>query len=103
MNVQPARASHWPVWSLALIVLFGIAPLLAALAAGGIGNALGCVVNEGGASRCIVAGHDIGGILLDMFVLGWLMFLTLPVAGIAFLVWLVAVIVGRRRLRRSEA
>jgi hypothetical protein len=103
MNAKADPTSHWPAWSIILIVLFGISPLLSALAAGSIGNALGCVVNEGGASRCIFGGHDIGDILADMFVLGWLMFLTLPMAGIAFLVWVVAVIVRRRRLRSGEA
>jgi hypothetical protein len=39
MNAKPGRTSHWPAWSLVLIALFGIAPLLAALAAGSIGNA----------------------------------------------------------------
>jgi hypothetical protein len=45
-------------------------------------------------------GEDIGNTLADMFVAGWLMFVTFPAAGIAFLVWLAAaatVWIGRRR------
>jgi hypothetical protein len=104
MSAKPGRSVHWLVWSLILIVLFGFAPLIVALVAGGAGNALGCTVNEGGASRCILMGHDIGEILADMFAAGWLMFVILPAAGIAFLVWLAAAIVAmvrRRQLRHS--
>jgi|HubBroStandDraft_5_1064220.scaffolds.fasta_scaffold50388_2 hypothetical protein len=106
MNAKPGQSVHWLVWSLALIVLFGLAPLLVAVAASSIGNTLGCTVNEGGASSCLFMGHDIGETLADMFVFGWLMFVTLPAAGIAFLLWFVAAIVvfvRRRRLHSSEA
>jgi hypothetical protein len=92
--------AHWLTWSLALILLFGLAPLLVALASGVMANAIGCTVNEGGASGCIFMGEDIGNTLADMFVAGWLMFVTFPAAGIAFLVWLAAaatVWIGRRR------
>jgi hypothetical protein len=92
---------HWLGWSLALILLFGLAPLLLALASGVMASAIGCTVNEGGASGCIFMGKDIGNTLAEMFVAGWLMFVTFPAAGIAFGVWLMlAVVVWVSRWRR---
>ena len=82
------RASTWLWISLALIVAFALSPLALAIGAGEFGASMGCQVDEGGAHRCLVLGSDIGDLLNEMFVFGWLMFLTLPLAGIAGLIWL---------------
>jgi hypothetical protein len=102
MSSKSNRNSRWLVWSLVLIVLFGLAPLLVTLAAGVMASALGCSVNEGGASGCIFMGQDIGETLSGMFVFGWLMFLSFPAAAIAFVVWLVvAAFISIRRRRAA--
>src|SRR5580693_6939704 len=105
MNAKPNRATFWLIVTLILIVLLAGAPLISAFISGGIASALGCTVNEGGASGCIFMGRDISELLLDMFVLGWLALVTLPFGAIAFGVWLlVACIVAVvRRRRRREA
>jgi hypothetical protein len=105
MNAKPNRAAFWLGVILVLIVLIAGAPLISALIAGGIAGALGCTVNEGGASACIFMGRDIGELLLDMFVLGWLAFVTLPFGAIAFGIWLlvacIVAVVRRRRHREA--
>jgi hypothetical protein len=84
--------------SLLLILLLWAAPLLLALAAGGIASALGCVLNEGSIHPCMLFGSDIGKPLYTMGVLGWLSIIGIPFAAIALAIWaIVAVILNRRR------
>jgi hypothetical protein len=103
------RRSHAGLWlgiTLVLILLFALAPLISTLIASTIADALGCTVNEGGATQCLYKGTDIGETLAEMFVVGWLSFVTFPLALIAFGVWLVSAIsifVIRWRRRRREA
>jgi hypothetical protein len=66
-----------------------------------IASALGCSVNEGGATPCPFMGVDLGETLVTMMVLGWLGLLTLPVGGVALAVWLAAWI-GRRIWHRRQ-
>jgi hypothetical protein len=106
MSAKRSRAMVWLAVSFVLIVLFAVSPLISALISGGIASALGCTVNEGGASGCIFMGRDIGETLAEMFVVGWLEFVTLPLGLFALAVWAVVAcvvaIVGWRR-RRSAA
>ena len=105
MSPERSRAVIWLGVTLVLIIIVAGAPLISAVIAGGIANALGCTLNEGGVSTCIFMGHDIGETLLDMFVLGWLGFVTLPFGAILFGIWLIVVCVVtlRRRRRQREA
>ena len=59
-------------------IILAVAPMAVVLAAFGFGAALGCTVHEGYANACVVAGIDIGGLLANAFVLGWLTFVTAP-------------------------
>ncbi|MDZ7627567.1 MAG: hypothetical protein U5J99_04055 [Parvularculaceae bacterium] len=77
--------------------LVAAAPIGIAIGADALGAALGCEVNEGGASPCLVAGADIGGILASAFVLGWLTILVLPFAGIGVLVGLLIAVLDATR------
>ena len=102
------RRSHVVFWlgaSFVLIVLFATAPLISAFIAGGIADLLGCTVNEGGATECLFRGADIGQTLAEMFVLGWLAFVTLPLGLGALAIWLIAtlsiVFIRWRRRRRA--
>jgi hypothetical protein len=105
MSTKRSRAPIWLGISFVLIVLFALSPLISALISGAIASALGCTVNEGGASGCILMGRDIGETLTVMFVLGWLEFVTLPLGLVGLVVWVVVAaavaIVGWRRRRRE--
>lgn len=83
-------------WLLLLILgwtLFTFGPLLGVLIASAVANANGCRLDEAGTYPCVVAGQDVGGLLGSLFVLGWLMLLTIPVGAVLGLVggglWLV--------------
>jgi hypothetical protein len=104
MSPKGGHAVMWLGVTLVLIILVAGAPLISALIAGGIADALGCTLNEGGASGCIFRGNDIGERLAEMFVLGWLAFVTLPFGAILFGIWLIVaciVTLQRRRQRRE--
>ncbi len=104
MSERRSHAVFWLSASFVLIVLFAAAPLISAFIAGGIADLLGCTVNEGGASLCLFRGADIGQTLAEMFVLGWLAFVTLPLGLGALAIWLIAtlsiVFIKWRRRRR---
>lgn len=91
--------------ALALIVLFGATPVIAALAATPIAGGLGCTLNEGGVHPCLLFGHDIGGALHVMFVSHWFAYVTVPVAAMVLVVWaitaLILLLLHRRRVRRQ--
>jgi hypothetical protein len=103
-----ARRSRGFVWlgvAFVLIVLFAAWPLLSVMLASGMAGALGCALNEGGASPCLFMGTDIGETLVVMFVLGWFAFWTLPLGAVALVAWLViacvATLLGWRRRREA--
>jgi hypothetical protein len=76
-----------------LILIVGASPLIAAFAAGAIADANGCTLHEGFVNPCIINGEDWGETLYTLFVLGWLAIGTIPIAVIAALVYLAAVVI----------
>lgn len=92
---------------LILIILFGFAPLLGVVISEAIASANGCALNEGTQSVCMIGGSDWGGTLYSMFVLTWFLLATLPLAGGAFIVWAVVLIIHRiafvRRQKSEQA
>ena len=93
MSVQRPSTFRWLIIALVLIVALTLAPLMLALIASAIAGALGCVLNEGGATPCPFLGYDLGEPLVVMFVLGWLSLAALPLGAAALAVWLAAVCV----------
>ena len=88
---------------LGLIGLVALAPLLSVFIAGGIASATGCTVDEGSSHPCVIAGTDWGETLYTMFVMGWFMFLTIPLGAIASMAWLITLIVHRARWKSGLA
>ncbi len=106
MSAKRSRTFFWLSMSFVIIVLLAAAPLISAFIAGAIADVLGCTLNEGGASTCLFMGQDIGETLAEMFVLGWLAFVTLPWGLSALAIWFVVacvVAIVRWRRRRREA
>jgi hypothetical protein len=83
------------------ILVIALLPVISVSLTYAIASALGCSVNEGGATPCPFMGVDLGEMLVTMMVLGWLGLITLPVGGVALAVWLAAW-VGRRIWRRRQ-
>lgn len=83
------------------IGLWTLLPIISVLLASAIGAGLGCSVDEGSASSCVVAGMDIGELLYSMFVMGWLFFLTIPTGVAAAVVLLVVLVIARWKRRAN--
>ena len=88
---------------LVLIVLVALAPVGSVVACGLIANAHGCRVDEGSVHPCMINGRDYGQVLYTLGVMGWLMLVTLPVGALAFVLWLVVLIIHRTNWRRRAA
>jgi hypothetical protein len=93
------------VWALAMILAFGALPLVSLLLAMIIALPLGCRLDEGNVYPCVIFGLDFGTLLYVMAVSGWLAMFTVPVAGLALIVWLIVLVIllVMRRHRRPEA
>jgi hypothetical protein len=83
------------------ILVIAVLPVLSVALTYAMASALGCPVNEGGATPCPFMGVDLGETLVTMMVLGWLGLITLPVGSVALAIWLAAWI-GRRIWRRRQ-
>jgi hypothetical protein len=90
---------RWPLIAVLLWALLTFGPLLGVLLASAVASANGCRLDEAGAYPCVVAGVDVGGLLSGLFVLGWLMLLTLPLGAVVGVVG--AVLWWSRRKRPS--
>ena len=90
-----------PYWIfLVLIILFALAPIGSVILCSVIASAFGCKVDEGSVHPCIVNGHDYGQMLYTLGVMGWLMLATLPLGAVAFMIWLIALVLHRSRWKR---
>ena len=83
-----------------LILAFAFAPIGSVILCGIIANAYGCRVDEGSVHPCIINGQDYGHLLYSLGVLGWLMLVTLPCGLLAFVVWLIVLILHRVAWRK---
>jgi hypothetical protein len=75
--------------ALAAILAIAAAPFALALGASLIATSLGCELNEGDVHSCAVFGVDLGYLLYAAGLTGLILLFGLPIAGIAFLIWLV--------------
>ena len=102
--MRPASIIHTLV-NLVLLLL-AVSPLLGLVWVGYMADRYDCQVDEGSVHPCIVNGEDIGETLYTWGVMGWMMFVTLPLglgaAGIYLLVVIVFYVV-RRSLRSRAA
>jgi hypothetical protein len=81
--------------ALILIVLFAFAPIGSVMLCAWIANAYGCKVDEGSVHPCIINSHDYDELLYDLGVMGWFMLVTLPGGLLAFVSWLILLILDR--------
>ena len=91
---------YWIV--LVLIVLVALAPVGSVVACGLIANAHGCRVDEGSVHPCMINGKDYGQLLYTLGVMGWLMLVTLPAGALAFVLWLIVLIIHRTNWRDAR-
>jgi hypothetical protein len=94
--------ARWLGIALAIIAAVAAAPFVLALGTGLVAAALGCQLDEGGVRPCVALGVDFGAALYAAGLIGIIMLILVPLAGIAFLIWLVAggMVVLAPRLRK---
>jgi len=80
-----------------LLLLYTFAPLLCVLTCATIARRYGCQVDEANAHPCIVLGRDIGGLLYDLGVMGWLMLVTIPTGAFALLIFTLVLVANKLR------
>ncbi len=90
----------WYLLALFLILAFAFAPIGSVMLCAWIANAYGCKVDEGSVHPCIINGHDYGELLYDLGVMGWFMLVTIPGGLIAFVSWLIFLILHRVAWRK---
>ena len=105
MNPPPLpirKRFPWILYGIALVLIvgFALAPVGSVMLCAGIANAYECKVDEGSVHPCIINGHDYGALLYDLGVMGWLMLVTLPGGLLAFVFWLMALILHRVSWRK---
>ena len=90
---------------MAVLAGFALLPLFAILVTATVAGVLGCEVNEGGPTPCLVYGTDIGEVLSSLMVIGWFGLLTIPLLMALFAVWAVleAYVWGRQRRKARRA
>lgn len=100
-----ARARCFWCWMAAafiLILLVGILPLLSVTLAYTVADANGCPLNEARVHPCSIFGFDAGPLLYFLSVLGWLAMASIPLAGLALILWCLIAIIYFFRTRRSS-
>ncbi|MEY2562757.1 MAG: hypothetical protein QOH88_950 [Verrucomicrobiota bacterium] len=91
---------YWIV--LFLIVVVALSPIGSVVVAGWIASSHGCRVDEGSAHPCVIDGKDYGQTLYTLGVLGWFMLITIPAGAIAFLAWLIVLLLHQRAWKKRK-
>lgn len=88
---------------LGIIIIVGAGPFLLALNAGLVAQVDGCTLHKGFVNLCVIWGADRGEMLYTMGMMVWYSFYIFPLASLAFMAWLVVLIIHlmRRALRKD--
>jgi hypothetical protein len=102
MSRELRKRFPWILYFILLvpILAFTFAPIGSVVACSVLANAYGCKVDEGSVHPCMINGVDRGQLLYSLGVMGWMMLVTLPLGGLAILVWIVILIVHRLNWRK---
>ncbi len=77
-----------------LIILFslavGIAPIISVLVSSIIAGIGGCQLNEGVLNPCQIGPFELSNVLYTMFVAGWYIFLSIPLAFLGLIIGLIS-------------
>ena len=105
MLANPNRRFPWIWYLLALFVIVALAfaPIGSVMLCAAIAFAYGCKVGEGSVHPCIINGHDYGELLYSLGVMGCLMLVTIPGGLVAFVGWLILLILHRASWRKQAS
>ena len=91
---KPMRARTVFIVLLIAILLIGFGPALIALGSQMIAEGFGCAVDLNRVIPCVIHGTDYGETFYNLGFAIWYSYLSLPVAGALFVIWLVFAIIG---------
>lgn len=102
--VSELRSLRFMVATLIGILLIGLAPMIPVGMASFIAKWNGCSLSEGSPSTCLVWGFDLGRVLYEMGVLGWFGLVSIPLAVVLFVAWVItsAALLWRRKYISSR-
>jgi hypothetical protein len=89
MSATRGHPFWWLGIAFVLIALFIVAPFLSLFIGGGIADALGCTLPISSTAPCLLMGVDLADTLALMVFIGYLGFVTVPLATTLFTIWLV--------------
>lgn len=75
--------------ALILLTIVALAPVVGVAVSIGLAATFGCQVDEGSIHPCVHLGVDLGPMLANLFVLGWLALVTAPAIVLVALIWAV--------------
>src|SRR5215211_5037377 len=101
MNGRPHKRFPWLWYTLALRHRgVGVCANRVRHVVRGDRNAHGCKVDEGSVHPFIINGHDYDELLYSLGVMGWFMLVTIPGGLVAFVSWLVFLLLHRVAWRK---
>ena len=89
MSTGRGHPFWWLGIAFVLIALFITAPFISLFIGGGIADALGCTLPVSSTAPCVFMGVDLADALTIMVFIGYLGFVTIPLATTFFAIWLV--------------
>jgi hypothetical protein len=89
MSTRRGHPFWWLGIAFVLIALFITAPFISLFIGGGIADALGCTLPISSTAPCLFMGVDLADALAVMVFIGYLGFVTIPLATTFFAIWLV--------------
>ncbi len=89
MSTRRGHPFWWLGIAFVLIALFVTAPFISLFIGGGIADALGCALPISSTAPCLFMGADLADALAIMVFIGYLGFVTIPLATTIFAIWLV--------------
>jgi TRAP-type C4-dicarboxylate transport system permease small subunit len=79
---------------LVLIVLIAFGPAIVAVGSQEIAEGFGCQVDLNRAIPCVIHGKDYGDTFYNLGFAIWYSYLSLPIGGVLFVIWLVPATIG---------
>ena len=87
---------------LILIVLIAFGPAIISVGSQEIAEALGCQVDLNRAIPCVIRGKDYGETFYSLGFTIWYSYLTLPLGGVLFVIWLLPATVAALAALRNR-
>lgn len=88
-------------WLALVLSLIGWVPLFCVFLAYAIAQLGHCQLDEGSIHSCVLYGTDLGSLLYELAMMGWLFLMTFPAAIASVVLWLAVLFLWLRRRRSS--